>query len=74
MNHHNPIPLKECIHEALSFGSGDYYLICDECGRYWVMVGNNGDEPDPSQSNIGAAASLSGERRVTDINAGDNKK
>lgn len=25
-----------CKHEMLSFGSGDYYLFCDQCGDRWV--------------------------------------
>ena len=71
MNHHAPIKFKECIHEALYFGSGDYYLICEECGRFWVMVGLEGDKPDSTHSNIGKASGLSGERRVADLKTGD---
>lgn len=25
-----------CNHDRLFFGSGDYYVICEECHQYWV--------------------------------------
>ena len=73
MNHFEPQKVyKECIHESLYFGSGDYYLICENCGRYWVMVGpNGGDVGDSTISNIGEAAGLSGEKRVVDLKTED---
>ena len=27
---------QECRHDKLIFGSGDYYVFCEECGRSWV--------------------------------------
>ncbi len=48
---------NECLHEEIYFGSGDYYLICEECNRYWVME-------DPYENNVGKACELSGERRT----------
>jgi len=55
---------KDCEHENLMFGSGDYYIFCTECPAKWVVAGNNSDENSPQESNIGVGAGLSGERRV----------
>jgi hypothetical protein len=49
--------LVECEHRTLYFGSGDYYLICRECNRYWRMEDNY-------VSNVGKAANLSGQDRT----------
>lgn len=46
----------ECLHESLFFGSGDLYLICEECGRFWEME-------DSYENNVGEACGLSGEVR-----------
>ena len=27
---------KDCRHEKLTFGSGDFYVFCVDCGRSWV--------------------------------------
>lgn len=51
-------PINECLHETLYFGSGDFYLICRKCERYWRME-------DRYFNNQGAAGRLSGEERGT---------
>ena len=47
----------KCLHEELYFASGDFYLICDECNRYWRME-------EQYVSNVGKACLLSGEKRT----------
>ena len=38
---------KVCDHEHLYFGSGAYYLICRDCGQFWVAISNQADNmPD----------------------------
>ena len=32
---------KECQHERLDFGSGDYYIFCHDCGRAWRIEGDD---------------------------------
>lgn len=27
---------KDCFHEKLTFGSGDFYIFCVDCTRSWV--------------------------------------
>lgn len=27
-------------HATLTFGSGDYYVFCNACGRKWAMMGS----------------------------------
>lgn len=34
---------KLCKHEKLVFGSGDYYVICSDCGRFWIADDDRGD-------------------------------
>lgn len=53
----------ECRHERLRFGSGCYYLFCDDCYQKWVAVKIDADEPDHT-CNEGAGGSLSGEPRT----------
>lgn len=38
---------NDCNHNRLYFGSGDYYIFCDECKRSWVISGDM-DYPDPN--------------------------
>jgi hypothetical protein len=64
----------ECLHPELTFDNGDYLIICHACGVRWVMVGlgresgtdRNGQlvGGDVSLANKGAAAGLSGQRRI----------
>lgn len=49
--------VKDCGHKRLFFGSGDFYIICEDCNMYWVS-----EEDD--QHNQGSNINLSGERRV----------
>jgi len=55
---------KECLHETLAFGSGDYYLFCRDCDARWAAVSttqskygydqmNNPVGADPSVANQG---------------------
>lgn len=30
--------MEECSHEKLYFGSGGYYIFCDNCSRTWVAI------------------------------------
>lgn len=48
-----------CLHEELTFGSGDYFIFCSKCNRTWII-----DERDGKMSNIGRASGLSGEKRI----------
>lgn len=43
-----PRERAHCKHERLNFGSGDYYICCQNCGRSWVQKGAVGDEADAS--------------------------
>lgn len=36
---------NDCKHNRLYFGSGDYYIFCEECNRFWVITGQ-GDNAD----------------------------
>lgn len=33
-----------CAHHRLGFGSGDYYLMCRDCGAVWGRL--NGRQPE----------------------------
>jgi len=47
------IPMKspeECFHPELTFGSGDYYIFCNRCGRKWATMG---DHPEYGQDSHG---------------------
>ena len=66
----------DCIHPELTFDSGDYYIRCHICNSKWVRCNLNWPESgtnragqqvggDPASANIGAAAGLSGHKRVT---------
>jgi hypothetical protein len=61
---------KDCRHETLKFGSGDYYLFCQSCPAQWVMNRTDGspDSPYAGGSNIGVGGTLSGQIR-RDANA-----
>lgn len=66
-----------CLHPELTFDSGDYLVICHACGSRWVMAAlgresgtdRNGQlvGGDVSLANKGAAAGLSGQRRIKPI-------
>jgi hypothetical protein len=43
-------PPDICIHAKLTFGSGDYYLFCQECGAWW---GQEGAELRSARARIG---------------------
>ena len=69
------LPL-DCLHDELTFDSGDYYVGCRKCNSKWVKVNLTWPESgtnragqqvggDPASANIGAAAGLSGHKRVT---------
>ena len=51
------IPVDNCDHGILHFGSGDYYLFCDGCGASWMRRGSNKQEygVDKDGKPIGAA-------------------
>lgn len=54
---------SQCRHERLRFGSGDYYLFCQDCPARWVCSGSMRDEGAPELANQGVGCSLSGELR-----------
>ena len=51
---------QSCPHNSLIFGSGDYYVICEDCMRSWVKTAPGTDLADPDNLNHKVA----GERRV----------
>jgi len=52
-----------CQHRKVAFGSGDYYLICQDCGAWWCMISKTNGKPAPEDSNKGIGATLSGSVR-----------
>lgn len=42
-----PEKQQACDHPTLTFGSGDYYVMCRECSRTWVKTGLASDFADP---------------------------
>ncbi len=59
------IPVEQCSHITLRFGSGDYYLICMDCGAQWVRKSISTDRAAPEEANKGVGGSLSGKVRVS---------
>ncbi len=59
-----PTPADQCTHDALQFGSGDFYLFCHECGGWWARIAPQGERVAPELSNRGAGGQLSGQQRV----------
>lgn len=57
---------ENCEHKELMFGSGDFYVICNHCGRYWAMIDMSTSEHRiaPDLANIGKGTYLSGKLRV----------
>jgi ribosomal protein S27E len=48
---------SECEHENLYFGSGDYYIFCEDCGHTWQTQGG--------EHNLSAQqCNLSSQRRI----------
>jgi len=46
---------EECFHPELTFGSGDYYIFCNRCGRKWATMGDQLEYGHDSQGQpIGA--------------------
>ena len=64
----------DCLHPELTFDNGDYLIICHTCGNRWAMVAQGRESGidrngqlvggDVSLARKGAAAGLSGHRRV----------
>lgn len=61
-------PQEECRHETIRFGSGDYYIFCQDCPAGWVFIDRaaQSDAPAATKSNKGVGGQLSGEARVTE--------
>lgn len=68
------IPVDECTHQELTFGSGDFYVFCTACGAWWMRRGEGKPEygtdasgkaigAAPEESNRGVGGTLSGHRR-----------
>lgn len=51
---------SKCPHKKLFFGSGDYYVICDDCTRTWVKTKPQTDEACAEDCNN----AVTGEYRV----------
>jgi len=58
------IPRKECPHDKLQFGSGDYYIFCQACGAWWGHIEPNGQKLSPETANQGIGGQQSGTVRV----------
>jgi hypothetical protein len=61
----NPDVISDCQHNRLAFGSGDYYIFCQDCSRSWMMCDSSraeyGNGPDGNR--IGGVPELAnGER------------
>lgn len=42
----------DCLHELLRFGSGHYYIFCQQCRASWVLRHHrNGDQPSSGLDN-----------------------
>ncbi len=50
----------DCNHESVYFGSGDYYIICENCGRQWVVRCTDSDEACADDGNH----NICGEKRI----------
>ena len=61
-----------CTHDRLHFGSGDYYIFCDDCSATWVhKVFGGGADNDLGGSNQSTAQGrLSGQRRTKEHDNG----
>jgi len=57
------VPADQCRHPKLNFGSGDYYIFCHDCGRWWCTIEPANHRPSPWLANKGVGAQLSGEER-----------
>lgn len=42
--------MNDCRHEALSFASGGFYVVCAVCRVKWVACGIDSDQPKDHQS------------------------
>ncbi len=73
------VPVEECDHPKLQFGSGDYYIFCQACGGRWVRTGHDRPEygidkdgkevgGNPSVANQGIGSGLSGSVRIKQSN------
>ena len=58
---------QACSHPTLTFGSGDYYVMCRECSRTWVKVGLGSDEADPEYVNDGITGELRHELTLDNV-------
>ena len=47
----SPEKQQACKHATVTFGSGDYYVMCKDCSRTWVKVGMATDDADPNYVN-----------------------
>lgn len=58
------IDRKDCRHAKLTFGSGDFYIFCYECGAVWVAREIGSDQPAAALANQGIGSTLSGHIRL----------
>jgi len=61
------ISREQCRHLNISFGSGDYYIFCNDCPAKWVA--HNDHQPEYGYEDgkaVGADASVSNQYKGTD--------
>lgn len=58
------VPTGECRHPNLHFGSGDYYIFCHDCGRWWCTIDPTTHDVRPDLANLGVGSQLSGQVRT----------
>jgi hypothetical protein len=67
------IAAEKCRHPKLNFGSGDYYIFCHDCGRWWVTIEPTSHKLAPELANQGEGSQLSGQSRVDVGTVGETK-
>jgi hypothetical protein len=54
---------EECRYPTVHFGSGDHYIFCHDCGRWWCTIDPSTHLVDPTLANRGVGGQLSGQAR-----------
>ena len=58
--------MNKCSHHSLYFGSGDYYIFCEDCNRHWVTKDTVAKLSTLSGKSRSAPGLLKGTSRVSD--------
>lgn len=56
--------MKNCPHNEIQFGSGDFYIFCHACHSSWAMISKDLTTIDPTEANQGLGSQQSGSKRV----------